>query len=382
MVLAVVLVSDQTVPNAVYLKNLKEFGGGFDRVLFISTERMEKNNKSQIIAKAVGINEYDPIIVNENMLFSVKSKLENYFANNSFERVRVNITGGTKIMSLGAYQFFFGKNFVEDIVYLPIGSNAYKQIYPMGNDGKAVDISIRYKMNVREYLDAIGAEVDKIKEPVDVKLSNEMFDKFFNGYEEIINELTHILRNFRKHQRHKKFYSQSNEEIVKDRERIYQLLGRLGLDYNNYDFKKRDWVDFFSGGWLEEYVYDVVSELKNEGVVDDVIINVKFKRKSEDAEFPNEFDVVAIKDNNLYVFECKSGNVGRELTDVFYKVAYLNREMGLAARSFLVYLGDDIYKDGKINSKVEARKKVFGVGLIDRKAVENSLKDNLKKIWK
>jgi hypothetical protein len=45
MNLAVVLVSDQTIPNVVYLKNIRE---KWDKVLFVSTKGMESPKKIRV----------------------------------------------------------------------------------------------------------------------------------------------------------------------------------------------------------------------------------------------------------------------------------------------------------------------------------------------
>ncbi len=370
MKLAVVLVSDQTVPNVVYLKNLKEYGDGFDKVLFVSSKRMEKDNKSQIIAKAVGVEYYDIIKVNENMLFDVAEQLSNYFNSKNIDEVFVNITGGTKIMSMAADNFFENMEFTKHIVYLPIGSVDYKQIYPLGKDKKAVDIPIKYRMNVEGYLNALGIGIEKEEGSDCDQRVYELFEQYFdkNG---VFEKLTDILRVFRDSRKYKKLV---NSDQFK---RVCELLKGLNQDANDFDFKSsRKWIDFFSGGWFEEYVYCQIKQIE---CIDDIKLNVKLDRKAEDPSVNNELDVVFVKGNDLYVVECKSGDIEGGLNDVLYKSAALNRGFGLSAKSYLASLGKKLLdKDGQLKSDIKVKGDIFGVKVITRNEFKSGIIDYFK----
>ena len=365
MNLAVVLVSEQTIPNVVYLKNLLKYGESFDKVLLITTEKMENQGKSDTITKALGSDffdnkKYDKSLIDENMLFDINKKLEEYFENNSFDKVFVNITGGTKIMSLAAYNFFKDKSFTENIVYLPIGSTSYKQIYPLGSDGKAVDVKINYKMGVGEYLKSFDVEYEDSK-ALDVDLSRFIFKTYLED-DSVINKVTQILRKYRKDGKELKKINKSLEYGE-----IKRLLNKINIDVDKYNLKQRRWVDYFSGGWFEEYVYSEINEL----CIDDIKLNIKIKRQTNIKDVPNEFDVVFIKDNNLFVVECKTGNMeGHETTNALYKVAQLNRDLGLSAKSYFVSLSKKLLNK-ETKKSLLARSKLLGIDFVFRDDVEN-----------
>ncbi len=376
MNLAVVLVSDQTIPNVVYLKNIEK---KWDKVLLISTKNMEapKKNKSKAILSAIGKVDYDVLVVDENMLFDIREKLKNYFEGKRFDKIFVNITGGTKIMSLATYNFFKDKSFTENIVYLPIGSTSYKQIYPLGDDDKAIDLPITYKMDVEGYLKALGVGIESIGKPVNPRLSKKLFGLFFDK-RWIFFELTTILRNYRNSDGPKKLLKPSS---LNDFNKVLGFLQLLGLNEKEFDFSKdRTWIDYFSGGWFEEYVYSELEKLK--GIcIDDIKINIKLERKSGDAKMPNEFDVIFIVSNSLNIIECKSGDLsGFELSNTFYKVAYLNRIFGLSAKSYLVSLGENIFdnKTGKLKPSIDSKSKVFGVSFVSYKNVKDGIDNYFK----
>ncbi len=365
MNLAVVLVSEQTIPNVVYLKNLLKYGESFDKVLLITTEKMENQGKSDTITKALGSDffdnkKYDKSLIDENMLFDINKKLEEYFENNSFDKVFVNITGGTKIMSLAAYNFFKDKSFTENIVYLPIGSTSYKQIYPLGSDGKAVDVKINYKMGVGEYLKSFDVEYEDSK-ALDVDLSRFIFKTYLED-DSVINKVTQILRKYRKDGKELKKINKSLEYGE-----IKRLLNKINIDVDKYNLKQRRWVDYFSGGWFEEYVYSEINEL----CIDNIKLNIKIKRQTNIKDVPNEFDVVFIKDNNLFVVECKTGNMeGHETTNALYKVAQLNRDLGLSAKSYFVSLSKKLLNK-ETKKSLLARSKLLGIDFVFRDDVEN-----------
>jgi len=387
--LAVVLVSDQTIPNVVYLKNLLQNGKRIDRILLITTEKMEGKGKSRIIVNAVGEDfgdRFDSLEVNQNMLFDVKEKLKDYFKDKKFDKIFVNITGGNKIMSLGAYSFFseFSDEQVE-VVYLPINETSYKQIKPLGSDSKAIDVPLKVGLTVDEYFKALRVKVKKIGEPVNLKLSRKLYELYFDK-KCVFSELTGILRKYRKKDGNKEFKKPKN---IEDLEKVRCFLPLLGLNADKFDFfTDRTYIDYFSGGWFEEYVYDKIKNLTGY-CIDDVRINIKLHTESEnvedDSEVENELDVVFTRNNDLHVVECKSGNLSsQDWTSTFYKVAYLNRNFGLSSRSYIVSLADDVFEyDKKLDKEVlkkniQNKSNVFGVKFVDFKKVLSGLEEYFK----
>jgi len=353
------LVSDQTIPNVVYLKNIKK---EWDKVLFVSTKNMEssKKNKSKAIFSAIGEVSHDILVVDENMLFDINKRLDEYFSKNSFDKVFVNVTGGTKIMSLAAYTFFKDKPYTENIVYLPIGSSSYKQIYPLGINGKAVDIPIVYKMGVVEYLEAVGHKIKDVGYTLSEEKSRIFFEQFFEK-RDIFEKLTGILRKYREDKSARRKIKNSEDFPL-----IVELLKKLGLNADDFDFKKKRWVDYFSGGWFEEYVYSELKKLRDKGCIDDVKLNIKLDRLMEDEKVGNELDVLFTKNNSLSIIECKSGDLeNSDLTNTFYKVAYLNKECGLSAASYLASLDKTVFDEKEeLKKDIKAKSKVFQVAYV------------------
>jgi len=110
----VTLVSEQTIPNVEFIREMED---QVDRFLFISTERMEKVGNRQWILDTVKLDQekvLDPLIVDAFSFEDIEEKLIQ--AVNDEDTYIVNLTGGTKIMSLAVYEFF--KTLRSEMFYL------------------------------------------------------------------------------------------------------------------------------------------------------------------------------------------------------------------------------------------------------------------------
>lgn len=94
---------------------------------------------------------------------------------------------------------------------------------------------------------------------------------------------------------------------------------------------------FVNGGWLEEWVHAAVQDLAAQCGIHGSARSVRF-RWSNGVE--NEFDVVFLVANRLYVLECKSGDLANsaDVNAILYKADSLVRHMGSQARRMLVSL--------------------------------------------
>ena len=96
-------------------------------------------------------------IVDQDSLMDCMAKIEYLVEDNSEAEYIVNITGGTKIMALAAYEIFreIGQKVV--IGYSPLGKNEFIQIFPRKRPLKVYEIGER--LNLEEYLCGYGFRV-------------------------------------------------------------------------------------------------------------------------------------------------------------------------------------------------------------------------------
>ena len=286
------ILSDHLLPNFLFIKEME---GQYSDLLFVSTPQMEMQEKAMHLEVALGRKEGSVrriVVANDNYK-EILDALHAEQLSGSVEYV-VNITGGTKTMSLAVHEYFC--QFNASFVYVPIGKNSY---YDFSTDQTH---SLDYRVSLNEYFTLYGLAYDYdnglicgAQKPF--KLFNEQ--KMSNFY------LTEELR-----------YAQ---KAPRPELRCY-----LG------------------GEWFEEYVYLRIKrdfKLRDE----DIAKSVKICRLSSTSN-DNELDVVFVKDNALYVIECKVsmtgyGKVPKSVVDEYlYKLAAISKDFGLRVNSYIFTL--------------------------------------------
>jgi len=356
------LVSDQTIPNILAVHHFKP-----DELLFISTREMEKKKKVSAILMALNKLhlEYknDSIIVQEDSILDCHKKIDEWIKGKKDAEFVVNLTGGTKIMSIAAYEFF--KDYSSKMIYIPIAKNEFIVPFPKKRPGDPVKLDLR--LSVIEYLTAYGLTVVNEshlnryrEEAIKQKDMSKWIAENYNNLKNILKWLCGILRDYRGKKQfllEGEFLGASNEEK--------QFLSRLNFAYNGSlvcKSLKHSEIKYLTGGWLEEFCFVKVSELLDRGI-DDAVIELQLKNRYG---VDNEFDVMFTKDNKLYFIECKSLDQHEDKrTDALYKVGALQKEFGLKIESFFVTTSPHILKkDGEIRESIKAKAEQFKTTLV------------------
>lgn len=348
--LIVILVSQQTIPNVIFVQ---QFLKQNDELLMISTEKM-KDKENENIKKALKLsNATHTIIVDEFNNKDIQNKLSN-FDFSPYSNFIVNITGGTKIMSLEAYTFFKEKQNCE-IFYITKGTE-YKKIYPYADDILHFDC----KLDLEHYFKAYGYDNNpSTSSGIDKEYTYRFFDWFINHKEQkhqgVISELQKI-RNCKK----------SDDELCKNyiNQKIYpidkvdnlsNLLYEIDFPTKEGNISKKE-IEYLTGNWFEEYLYHKIVD-SNIIPQKDIMCGVTLKNSSAS----NEFDIVFLKDYQLYIIECKTSIISKEKpslpNDTIYKLDSLKKELGLFAKSHIATLNDR--KDIKENHTKRA--KLYGM---------------------
>jgi len=287
------LISDQTIPNLLFLK---EFGDKAEKVLFITTAAMQRKGKIKNLLDASGITlPFETIeLDDENDPTSVEKAFRNKLPNPNDHWV--NLTCGNKIMFLVANNYFrLGNN---RLLYMPIGKNYFMNM----TDSATIHI-IKTRLMVKEYLLAHGiTPLDE--EPV-------------------------VLKDFKVLKLVLKEYKQS------------------GFDVNTIIESRDDpHKGFFTGGWFEQYIYYRIKEQfrLGEGFIE-LGVKVNNFGIAHRAGNDNEFDIVFTFNNELYVIEAKVAmgkgkNRRQQVENVLFKLGALNRNFGLRSHAWLVTLSD------------------------------------------
>ena len=134
------------------------------------------------------------------------------------------------------------------------------------------------------------------------------------------------------------------------------LLRRLRFEPEVAGQLSRAEVDYLTGGWLEEYVYHVVCHKFRP---DQAAIGVQISRPG--VPHDNELDVVFIRNNQLFVVECKTGIQSVHMfNEIVYKATALRQSLlGISSHSYIFSLRPD--SDGRLHQTAA----LMGIQLCD-----------------
>ncbi|MFN4110763.1 MAG: Card1-like endonuclease domain-containing protein [Ignavibacteria bacterium] len=276
------LVSRQTMPNVLPVLMYKP-----EKVVLFETPEESQSaenlyhlfkNKNIQVERVRKLNAYD--------FGNLKQIIRDYLEKEN--NVALNITGGTKLMALAAYEAF--KQSSKQIFYCDTEHKQIIHIFPDYNYEKLVT-----SLSIEEYLESYGYKIISKKDDSDAKLYFQLFD-FINN--------NNLLRSFIK------FFSQIRKQIQFSNPKFsYHSPDKQFSFIKEYDkyiirYKNSNQIvinssNFKIGDWLEYYVYYQVKKKYN------LIPYLNVKIQNNNVE--NEIDLLFIKDYKLYLISCKSG---------------------------------------------------------------------------
>ncbi len=329
------LVSEQTIPN---VELIKEFKNNLKCLLFVTTDQMEKRGQVDWIIKAAGVSDLpvERIVVDPFDPKDIEKKLRDHSFGETDEFI-VNITGGTKLMSLIANSVF--RDLGARIYYVTGQDKTYLKIYPViGKD----TFEMRHKVLLDEYLTAYGFGIKKSAQacPYNQSYLLEFYGKYKEGDKSVFDNIS-LLRKYR------------NKKSIRlgDDPEVQVLIDYFELPLIEPGKLFKTEIRFLTGDWFEWLIYNKV---KNELELESSDIGIGYEITKEGVL--NEMDVMFVYNNKLYTIECKTGITmtvkdaeGKErrqnlLADIIYKSDSLQKRLGLFVNTSVFTLSK-IYQD-------------------------------------
>lgn len=359
----VCLVSEQTIPNILSTDFFKP-----DELLFITTVKMEALKKTDHILQALahigqGFNgRSQKVVVQEDSLLDCKRKLDDWISGREGAEFTVNLTGGTKIMSIAVYEYF--KDYGSRMIYIPVGKNGFLAPFPKRASKEFTQLPLR--LSVSDYLAAYGLKVINQKKLAanhsEAVQRQGLSEWIVRNYEQIKPLLERLSEKLRKYRDERKGYHLETTYVPQN-DKEQELFNRLGFLFKGSGYAKQlsqSEIMYLTGGWLEEFCYNEIAQFKGKGI-DDVVIGII----PESHGRKNEFDVMFTKDNALYTVECKSLDQNDDKrAEALYKIAALQKDFGLRIESFFVSTSPHILRDGQIKPSIAARAEQFKTTVI------------------
>ncbi|MFN4000335.1 Card1-like endonuclease domain-containing protein [Algoriphagus sp.] len=355
-IILVSLISDQAIPNVLFIKDQPKA----DLYVFISTEQMERKGVVGHIIKACEdqIEVHQTILVEEDSLVDFEKTISIELESQDEDHYLVNITGGTKIMSLGAFNYFT-KIGASDIYYLPIGKSHFRQIFPMKKNKTK---EILFRISLIDYLEANGVAVQQKafsqkNQLIRSKADNEKVMTSFLG------ELNLPIKKMVEFFRQNKIRDSKNTEITDELLNVLHPMTLAGFKAENEHKLTREETNYLTGDWFEEYTYELIKSTLNKKE-EEIGKGVRVTRGEKTS---NEFDVMFTHENALYVIECKTdvaddeeGKLSQLFTNTLYKASTLKKDFGLFVKYFLFSVNDF----SKLSQEHQDRARVLDIKLV------------------
>lgn len=345
-----IITEDNPIPAYLFIKEKYEAG---DHIMYISAKDTEDDLEWLSMIDGVSSDYIEQIVLKrdtdefkyEKICRVVKTHIR------KGEHYCVNLAGGTRYMVLAIQQVFekadsefFYTNIEDNTI---INSKFDDSIF----DDDDYFFPIRYRMNIAEYLLAHELEHDVRKSDHTPLLpyshSENMFKLFSEGL--LSNYDYKILETLRLNYRNRNSGVSVREimhPVKTTRTPIPGIMKFLEMisvqpSQGRLSHEQLEWI---TGGWFEEYVYYNVKQVINP---DDIAIGVQIGRKG--VKRNNELDVVFIKNNRLFVIECKTGvETERLFNEVVYKACALREALlGVSCHSYIASLKQDHADDLK-----------------------------------
>lgn len=349
--LIVCLVSEQTLPN---VQLIKEYRTQATSYFFISTAKMEK--QVQWICNTCNVFPEQASVLNveEFSYADVQQKLDS-FDYTPYKDIYVNITGGTKIMSLATFDYFKnvcmpGKRI--SILYLTGKKSEILTLHPAPRKA-----ALGQEITLDEYLKAYGFTVSKRKDSgILPEATLRFFDRFLDHDHRAYSDAWRFLRSKR-------------DKIVRSEDfnaqiQLAPLLEELRFRPSQSGSLNKTEIRYLTGDWFEEYIS---IRIKEDLGIDDGNLFVGTKLEKEipprkalnltsdllgeelqKNQTSNEYDILFVYDGTFYNIECKSSVISEDalgkpsniLGETIYKADSLKTRFGLYAKTAIVTLTD------------------------------------------
>lgn len=310
-------------------------------IMLVSAEMKEQAEYLKNVLRKYGVKTCGEMVPNAYDIGKLHKQIEDLIKKLGEEKdkpsIALNLTGGTKPMAIAAQTACF----YNDIPYFYIrpDTNEVQLYMPVDNSMNAYQISSKLKLS--DYLEVHGYRLEPEMAPSTRFLSDKAHDLqktlVLNAqtFSEAIGTLNRFANEAEKQRTLSTYITEFRTPSFDNLLDKFQNADILSVSGNTLRFTSEDARFFANGGWLEDYVFDIVRKLQ----LQDCMKNCEVYKQSRFAS-KNEIDVALMAKNRLYLIECKTRNFSRDEKigqDTLYKLDSLLPDLGgLNARGMLV----------------------------------------------
>ncbi|HHH47754.1 MAG TPA: DUF1887 family protein [Gammaproteobacteria bacterium] len=260
-------------------------------------------------------------------------------------RPALNATGGTKLMSIAAYEAF--RAYDLPIFYVHPERDSIVWLQTGDSSGQPQELENRLRLEA--FLQAHGARVaHKPRRNLPAAGDLELAETLIQGqdrYSRPIGTLNWLAASA-DHPGLDARLEHTTRELDELLD-LFQQHGKLTRHGDSITFSDEKARFYANGGWIESHVYNQLRRLRGRRPrLQDLACALEVTRQQRDKTIPNELDVAFLHDNRLHIIECKTRRFrenGEESAgaEALYKLDTLRDLMGgLQARAMLISYRD------------------------------------------
>lgn len=322
----IAIASEQRIQNII---PIFQRGSEFEKLWLVQSSDAERQGSRLFRAVEDTISTLNNVLqvklakpsVNAYSIIETKDVVANLITEES-PNVIVNFTGGTKLMSIGA--FLAAKIAGVVAVYVDTANERVLWFYPSGQVEKQ-QFDLRGRLTVDKHLQANGEKVDTSRTsrqelpPGAFAAAQELLE-LWPHYKVTLEKLGAAVSSGRS-----KCDSHTVDSQITTILAQHKLIKEIKVNGEAYWEPTQMGRSFVTGKWLEAMVYLL---LRDSGFFDDIKINLCLQ------SIENELDIVVACNGQLAIIECKSGDLGGQTT--LNKLQAIRTRFGIFARSFFV----------------------------------------------
>lgn len=370
------LISGQHVPNLLAIQTVKP-----DWLYLVVTPRMAGKESQLLNALVVGGLDYRSKhkiidLKEENSIDGINEGLKNVFDNHPRDEWIVNLTGGTKPMSIGAYEF--SKNRGLKTLYIAEG-NQREAIDLLGGPS----VPINHNLSTAEFLAGYGFDVlnsgslakseERARSLIDIAsfLAKHNEDPDLRGFLGRLQSFKEAKIKLDKKDWEKNGFVLAEEDNVFLNDEVLrtQIATKFGLGTVGPKLTgklDRPTAEFLTGKWLEVFVWSLLLPFIDKGIWD---LHLGVSAGGKGAGENNDLDISFMRNQSLCIVECKTGGQEHdpEADGVLYKIeAVKSGPKALRVETYLATTSDNIKDQAKrgIKEKLLRRSKIYGCNII------------------
>ena len=357
------LLSKQHVPNLLSVHHYKP-----DQLVLVASRAMSDGHIDQYFLKALKLGglDYDarhrvePVAA-EYDLAAIRNALE--AAVKQFPADAewiVNLTGGTKPMSIAAYEFFKDRD-GSKLIY----THATRPGRFLDMRGGPTEDETTHRLSIKEFLAGYGFELTKpeprlaeAEERARAWAPSARLLARRAGETDVL-DLNDEERDLARRKGIKLDASRFNLPCDELRDEWLAASKTVELD--------RHQAEFLTGGWLEVFFWDLLSRRAGALGIWDVRLGLIVR--SREGGVANELDVAFMHNHGLSVIECKTGfQDNRDVADALYKVEAVVGQFGAGlVRSHLATTGANVLNErGELKEHLRERAAIYNCQILTR----------------